>query len=282
MKLLIVTRADDKIKFYTKYTIPLIKRYAKFCNADFLILSHNPPFLTNDNAPHYRSIKVMEILDIYDRVLMLDADTLINKNCPDLFKIVPEEQIGSVFEDKGTRKLLRKKWIKDVQQEWGDVGWKNGYTNMGVYLVSKTHKNIFSSVNGEYWVRNGSENVHVGYQTHKYGFIIFELSYKFNHMRAFSEPWNYCANKFNSYIIHYAGIKNFLTLFKSDYNYLFYNRPKPFKMNDFLSFIRKIITLKQFIIYSKEIFRIENLSFSQKLKKFLEYFKNFIFYIRYW
>jgi len=40
---------------------------------------------------------------------------------------------------------------------------------------------------------------------HKLGFEVHELSYKWNHMTMFSEPWNGNADRFESYIVHYAG-----------------------------------------------------------------------------
>ena len=77
---LIITRADDNIKEMTQYTIPIMEEYAKKCGADFKILSHDPPFLTSDNKPHYRILKVYDLLDEYDRVLCLDAYMIINKD----------------------------------------------------------------------------------------------------------------------------------------------------------------------------------------------------------
>ena len=206
MKKLIVTRADNNIKQMTNITLPIMENYAQKCNADFKIMSHKAPFLTSDNKPHYRILKVMELLEEYDRVLCLDADMLINKNCPNIFDIVPVDKIGSIFEDKGSRTAMRRSKIKQIQKEWGNVGWETGYTNAGTFILSRQHKDIFLPHNNKYWLNWGSADLHLSYNIHKLKFEIFELDYKWNHMTMFSEGWNNNADRFDSHIIHYAGV----------------------------------------------------------------------------
>jgi len=205
MKLAIVTRADNNIKKMTDITFPFMKDYAKKCNADFIVYDHTPPVMTDDNLPHFRIMKTYETLLEYDRVLHLDADMAISPLCPNLFDLVPEDKIGSIFEDKGSRRPHRHNLISEVQKKWGDVGWIEGYTNAGTFLVSKMHREIFTPINGAYWLGWGSADVHLSYQIHKLGFEVFELEYKWNHMTMFSEPWNGYADRFDSFIIHYAG-----------------------------------------------------------------------------
>lgn len=226
---LIVTRADNNIKSMTDITIPLFKEYAKKIGADFKTLSHQPPILSDDNKTHYRIIEVGNLLNDYDRVLCLDADMIINKDCPNIFELVPEDMIGSIYEDKGSRKPDRIEKISVIQRTWGDVGWKENYTNAGTFLVSKMHKNIFLPVHGTYWTAWGSADLHLSYNIHKYNFKVFELEYKWNHMTMFSEPWNNHADRFKSYIIHYAGggifeegrFRNRLDQIRSDYNQIY-------------------------------------------------------------
>lgn len=206
MKTAIVTRADENVKSITDLTFPLIKNYASKTNSKFIILSHEPPVMSGDKRPHYRITEVRNILNDFDRVLNLDCDMLINPNCPNIFDIVPEDMIGSIYEDKGSRAADRKSRILNIQKHWGDVNWSTGYTNAGTFLVSKMHKDIFLPHNGEYWLEWGSADLHLSYNIHKLGFKIFELEYKWNHMTMFSEPWNNFANRFEANIIHYAGV----------------------------------------------------------------------------
>jgi lipopolysaccharide biosynthesis glycosyltransferase len=225
MKYVLVTRADANIKEMTNITLPPMKEYAKRIGADFIQLDHQPPVLTDDNKTHYRIIKVRDILEEYDRVLCLDADMLVNKNIPNIFDVVPEDKIGSIYEDKGSRKPDRLNKIAGIQRAWGNVGWTEGYTNAGTFVLSKMHRDILLPHNGKYWIGWGSADLHMSYMAHKLGFKIMELPFKWNHMTMFSEPWNGYADRFQSHIIHYAGggvfekgkVKSRLEQIKSDY-----------------------------------------------------------------
>jgi len=227
MKNVVITRADENIKEMTDITLPIMRKYVESLGADFIILNHIPPFLTADNKPHYRILKVYDLFDEYDRILCLDADMIINKNCPNVFDEVPEDMIGVIFEDKGSRKSDRIMRINNVQLAWGDIGWKEGYTNAGTLVLSKQHKNVFLPHNDKYWLDEGSGDIHICYNIHKYGFKIHELSYKWNHMTMFSESW-LNANRFESYIIHYAGrgifdldVTSRVEQIKRDYNTIY-------------------------------------------------------------
>ena len=205
MKTAIVTRSDSRIKDMTDLTHPIIIDYANYCNSEFIVLSEDPPFLTDDGSSHYRILEVYDLLDTYDRILCLDSDMIITKECPNIFDIVPYNSIGTIYEDKGSRKDDRRNKILELQKRWNNVGWTEGYTNAGTFLISKCHKNIFLPHNNQYCLGDGSADLHLSYNIHKYGHKIHELDFKWNHMTMFSEEWNHYADRFKSYIIHYAG-----------------------------------------------------------------------------
>lgn len=195
---LIVTRADDNIKDMCEITHPPLKKYAKKCNADFKII-------TCENSPpksHYRIMQLKGLLNKYDRVLVLDSDMLVLKDCPNLFNIVPEDEIGVVFEDKGSRRTDRLRRIEKVQKEREYIGWTKDYINTGCFVVSKMHQPIFVQEN--LYDGLGYDDVELGYQIHKNDFKIFELNYAFNFMSMWLEPW--CKADINkAFILHYAG-----------------------------------------------------------------------------
>lgn len=205
MKLAIFTRADDSINPMTSITHPILRKYAEYCEADFRLIEGEPPVITDDGHPHWKIANLYNHYKEYDRIACIDSDVLILPTCPNLFEEVPEDCIGSSFEDVGSRTRPRRESIKHIQKQFGDVGWKEGYINTGVLITSKMHKEIFTAINGKYYTDFGSDDVHIGYKAHKLGFKIYQLSYKFNHMTMFSESWNNNANRFDSYIIHYAG-----------------------------------------------------------------------------
>lgn len=228
-KYLMVTRCDEGAEELAQVTHPILKSYAEIWKADFMKLDYQADYLEGYGMPHYRIMKLYDLLDEYDRILMIDSDVLIMPSCPNLFDVVPEDKIGTIYEDKGSRKKPRRELIDAIQIHAGDVGWKEGYINTGVFVVSKKHKPIFQTINGDYWRHTGFDDVHLGYNIHKYGFEITELAYQFNHMSMFSEPWNGSPSRFDSYIVHYAGHAAFnghraktnalsdrLTLIKSD------------------------------------------------------------------
>jgi len=204
MKKLITTRADANIKEMTDLTHPIFKEVAEKWGADFKVLDHETEKI-HDGRPHFRIMKCYELHEEYDRILNIDSDTIITPSCPNLFDIVPEHCIGTVLEDKGSRMPDRRSHIHKVQAKWGPVGWVEGYINTGVFVTSKEHRNIFTPHEGEFYREWGSDDVHIGYNIHKYNHHLFELPYTFNHMSMFSEPWNGSPSRFLSNIIHYAG-----------------------------------------------------------------------------
>jgi len=209
MKLLVATRADGRVKDMSDLTFPLIKQFAKKWNADFMTLSKNADCNDKLGKIHYRILDFFDLLKSYDRILHLDCDIVINKNCPNIFDIVPYDEIGTVFEDKGIRQGDRWQRIIDIQTAWGRVEWNENYINTGVFLVSKPHAEIFKRFKGKLWIKYGYDDVHLGYQINRLGMKICELSYRFNHMSMFSEKWNGRASRFDSYVLHYAGNAKF-------------------------------------------------------------------------
>lgn len=197
-KKVIVTRAKN-IEEMAKITHPLLKKYAERCGADFIVINEDR---MNLSSFHFEILQCYDLFDTYERILVIDTDTLITPSCPNLFEIVPEGQIGTIYEDKYNRKRDRWGWIRKVQQAWGDVGWRKGYINTGVILFSKCHRDALTYEPEKIWNDLGYDDVLIGYNIHKYDYPVFELSYKFNHMSMFSEVGK---NRLKSYIIHYAG-----------------------------------------------------------------------------
>jgi|TARA_R110001599_G_scaffold260063_1_gene460502 lipopolysaccharide biosynthesis glycosyltransferase len=205
MKLLITTRADEGIKEMTDITHPILKKYADRVGADFMVLSHEPPSDSGDGRPHYRILKHYDLHEKYDRILHIDSDMIVMPNCPNLFDVVPYNKIGTVLEDKGSRKQPRQNLILESQREYGFVDWHEEYINTGLIMTSKCHRDIFQSIGGKYWTGFGSDDVQLGYLIKKNKFEIMDLPFQYNHMTMFSEDWNANPNRFKSHIIHYGG-----------------------------------------------------------------------------
>ena len=208
-KFAMVTRADKNCKELIDVTHGILKDYAGQWGCDFIVLDDKEAWMTDYELAHYRILNVAEILKDYERVLVIDSDIVIMPGCPNPFEIVPEDKIGSIYEDVGSRESMRKDVIKLIQDRHGDVGWKTGYINTGFFVASRIHADIFQKIDGKLWVGFGYDDALVGYNIHKLGHEVHELPYQFNHMSMFSEPWNNNASRFDSWIIHYAGNAQF-------------------------------------------------------------------------
>ncbi len=206
MRLLMVTSADENIISSTKYTHPILKMFAKKWKVDFKVISTQHVF-----PESCRQLELYDIFEDYDRIFYIDSDTIINKNCPNIFDIVPYDTIGLVFEDKGSRLKNRRARIVRIKEGFGGAEhWITGYFNMGVFLISKIHRNVFTKVRGQLWGdRIGFAQTHWNYQMMKFGYKYIDLGYRWNHMSMFSEPWNGSPSRFDSHIIHYAGAARF-------------------------------------------------------------------------
>jgi len=206
-KRLIVTRADDKISQLCSITHPILKRYAIKCKADFQIISES-----GNIHPHYRILKLYNLFNNYDRIAVIDSDVLILRSCPDIFETVPESKIGSIFEDKGSRKFHRRSLLKDIQKKFVNVGIKEGYINTGVCVFSKLHKDVFKYTEGQdLWLDFGQDDVYLRMMIAVHKFDIHELDIRWNFMSMFEESWSN-KSRFDAFIIHYAGNGFFPTI----------------------------------------------------------------------
>lgn len=199
-----VTRADESVSAYTRYTHPILRRYAERWGAGFKVL--DTPL--KDRRQCWRIMELYDIFEEYDRIFHIDSDVVINKDCPNIFDLVPYDTIGLVFEDKGSRLKDRRSRIMQIKQKLGgnNFRWVSGYFNMGVFLASKIHRDMFKGINGQDWeMDDGFEQTYLNYQMMRLGYRFVDLGYKFNHMSMFSEAWNGSPSRFDSHIIHYAG-----------------------------------------------------------------------------
>lgn len=196
---LVVTRADDGIKEQAALSHPFLKEYADWCDADFIILDEGHHF--------FRIMEIAHLFNEYERIACIDSDILINKPV-NLFEAVDQSCIGSIYEDVGSRQPNRRATIRKIQDIHGDVKWRRGYINTGVCVFSRHHTNIFAPIDGKYWREFGWDDIHLGYNIHKFGHKIQELPFQFNHMNMFSEPWKK-ADRWESHFIHYAGTGRF-------------------------------------------------------------------------
>jgi len=281
------------LKYCEKYNIELKILSEK--NSELLAIDDNELFNM------FQKNNIYHLFNKYDRILRLDWDVLITPNCPNIFEIVPEDKIGGVFEDYGTRELERRKRIEIIQNHLGNIDWKNGYLNAGIIVASKQHKEIFRLKEEDINILNkieltNKEQSYFNYFIRKLGYEVFPLSYKFNHMSLFSESWHGYSNRLDSYFIHYAGegifekkqyLKNKLQQIKMDYKILYTEKLTNYDVDLFeneriFGLLRKKIAIIDILCILKMFLKKDRIPLLQRLnvlRECLVLLKSYILYL---
>jgi len=153
--------------------------YATKIGADFMVITDQQHL-----SPHWEKFRIFDLLNRYDRILYIDTDVLITHDCPDLFKIVPNDMIGAFNEG-----------------QYFDRKYKN-YYNAGVMVIPRCRKDIFIKPEAEQGnIYTFFEQDFINDRINSRGYPVYNLSHKFNKMDFIQAP---------GYIIHKAGNPNAL------------------------------------------------------------------------
>lgn len=191
----------------SKLTHPTLKSYADKINADFIVLD------TCKTTPHWEKFRINDLLNKYDRIIYLDTDLIVRDDCPDLFDIVPYNQIGAFNEAKFVQReysLIETARAYDIDPSM--INWNGKYYNTGVMVLSKCHKRFIIKPEKEYsnFYEQGYLNLVISmeesHRTKEDDPLMFDLPFAFNRMTCldFSGEVRHA-----SYIIHYAGYHYF-------------------------------------------------------------------------
>jgi lipopolysaccharide biosynthesis glycosyltransferase len=191
---------------FALYSHPSFERYAKKIGADFRVFTEMKINFTECetiNPIKFEKYQLYEVLGEYDRALFVDNDILITPFAPNIFNVVPEDQIGGLYEDIAMHEQDRRRLIKEIQAILGDVGWETGYINSGVMVLSSQHRHIFKMLQ-QYGICDLKyEQNNTNWYIRKAGIPIFPLDYKWNFInfhRIIHGPIHR-----EAYFIHYAG-----------------------------------------------------------------------------
>lgn len=110
-------------------------KYAIRCQADFLCMDQRAHDAGVAIArPHFVKLYMFELFQRYDRILWLDADTLVAPTAPNIFDEVPEDKIGA--------------WCQEYDfyndEGRGRIKYRHGYFNSGVLLVPKCSREFIA------------------------------------------------------------------------------------------------------------------------------------------
>jgi lipopolysaccharide biosynthesis glycosyltransferase len=196
----------DEAARFAQYSIPVFQQYAKKIGAEFI--EFNTPKVNFTRAKTINPIKfekyqVADLLNTYDRVAFFDVDVLITPRAPNIFRAVPYDKIGGVFEDVANLKEDRRELIMKAQDILGDVGWQEGYMNSGVFVVSKPHQKAFKLIWECGVYDDFYEQTNTNWCFRKSGIAIKNISRKWNFMGWMRVAYGPVHRQ--AYAIHYAG-----------------------------------------------------------------------------
>ncbi|MBF0553720.1 MAG: hypothetical protein HQK96_04100 [Nitrospirae bacterium] len=209
MKLAIVTLCiGDESKSIAEITHPTIKAYADKLGADFILIDTES---VSAISPHWAKFKLYDLLNKYDRIIYFDTDLIIRDDCPNLFEIVPYNQVGAFNEAKFMpREYSLIETARAYSVDWEKLRWNGKYYNTGVLVFSKCHRNIFKKPEIEYanYFEQSYLNLKIAQEesarTVEDKTLMYDLPYQFNRMTCLDFSGD---ERHASYIIHYAGYK---------------------------------------------------------------------------
>jgi len=149
----VVTAITDGFDAKTMLDItkPSLEKYCKRTNSDFIIIDepklniadsiHIPDhgWYGKYNYLRFEKNQVYDLFEIYDKVLRLDVDIVVNPYAPNYFEL--EDYFLYITEEGPDRSAE----VKIIKRDLGEVeGWNKTYFNSGVVLASKRHKEVFN------------------------------------------------------------------------------------------------------------------------------------------
>ena len=132
---------------YGRLCISSWKSWASKNNCEVVVL--DKPF--GSIEPHWYKVYPFALLENseidYNRVLVVDNDTIVHPNCPNFFEVVPEEKIGVVFDDSNFDWTIRSTdaYHHHVFSQFNRFDTFE-YFNSGFLVLSRLHKEVYSKV----------------------------------------------------------------------------------------------------------------------------------------
>jgi hypothetical protein len=212
MKLAVVTLCFGDFDQLAEITHPILKNYADKINADFIVINKK---VLSKKFIHYEKMQISNLLTQYDRILYFDTDIIIRSDCPNLFDIIPQTKLGLMNEGRfyGAQNVMPimqeacKKFSTSIPK------WEGQYYNTGVMVISKIHRDIFVEPDVEHDTYSGFfhyEQPYLNLKILSENIKVEELSYKYNRMSLMNALTG--ENMLSSYVVHYAGQRDFKQL----------------------------------------------------------------------
>ena len=201
-KLVLTIAVGGTYEKMAKLTHPTLQKYAEKIGADFLSITEN-----KSSSPHWEKFQIYDLLNKYERIIYIDTDVLVREDTPDLFEIVPENQLGMFNEMPFTEG--RNISLIESCKDYGIIlkDWNGKYWNTGVIVIPRTWKFLLKKPEKEIFnfYEQGYLNAMIHAELEKAGneLSVFDLPYNLNRMACMDKLTG--EERFASYIMHYAG-----------------------------------------------------------------------------
>lgn len=201
MNAVVTVTIGQEYERLARLTHPTISAYASKIGADFVVFDKKEVATT---TPHFEKLKIYHLLNKYERIIYLDTDVIVRRDCPNLFNIVPEGKLG-IFNNGAFLDCLPYMQQACKQYSVEVPEWKRDFYNTGVMVISRHHKFLFEKPQNECaHSLNDQGLLNLRFAIKKPD--IHRLSYEFNRMTFMDtftgEP------RHASYIVHYSGAPN--------------------------------------------------------------------------
>lgn len=218
MNLVVTISIGGNYQKIAELTTPPMIDYAHKIGAEFKCITEQKIATT---YPYWEKFIISDLLNSYNRILYLDVDTLIRKDCPNLFELVPTNEIGLYNEGLLTTAKERLGHVSVIHKAFKEYkqsspqSWDGRFYNTGVMIIPRNMKWLFTKPSHEmfsnYWDQ-GYLNMTLITQNALSN--VFDIGYKFNRMYYVDSKVG--EHRTKSYIIHYAGIQNISDSIKHD------------------------------------------------------------------
>lgn len=200
MNLVLTIAIGDYYQELAKVTHPTLKDYSAKIQADFLSLDNVD---ISNTTPHWEKFIIYDLLKAYDRIIYLDTDLVVRSFTPNLFDIVPIEQLG-MWNEAQCLHRPRHLLVTEALKYGIDIsGCDHKFYNSGVMVISKEHQEVFKKPTVELGdINSYYEQMYINIMIKKLNINMFDLSYHCNRIDYID---TLVANKEESYIIHKAG-----------------------------------------------------------------------------
>lgn len=218
MNLVLTVAIGANYESIAELTTPTMKAYANRIGAEFKCIRQQR---IAQSYPYWEKFAINELLSCYDRIIYLDVDTIVRRDCPNMFDMVPENEIGMYNEGLLTTDTEKAEQLRVMQFVHKDYGrafpetWDGRFFNTGVMVVSRADGELFKKPHHEMFA-NYWDEAYLNLILLERDAVskVFDIGYKFNRMpyvdTKVKEP------RTSSYIIHYAGVQNLAPMVRQD------------------------------------------------------------------